>query len=204
MDIDIKGQSLDRFIVTITDDTRTEEFNIPQLLNIEDDNINARVQAIAAQEHFWHQLALEAELAADTFEKSSYATFLAHHDKFARWYMKGIGDKNFTNTAKESVVINLFSASGHGTNRDEYIATAYVGYESECEKIAIPKMTKEQFSEEMYTYEPTWEDGIERLLSLRHRAAQLKTIANAFGNLAWNLKSLAADKRALVRNDLFQ
>lgn len=202
MNIHIEGQTLEQFRVTVDDGTRTEVFNIAELLVVDENDITAGVICIAAREHFWHQVALDAELEYEKFKQTTIAAFNAHHDKYARWYLKAIGEKTFTNTAKDNIVVNMFSHDGHEL-QEEYLTPTYIGYEMECNKVGLTPKPKEKFMEEMYCYEPHYEDAVESLLALEHKSRQLKCIADAFGNLAWNLKSLAATQRTINKNDIF-
>jgi hypothetical protein len=177
--------------------------DIQQELDLTNQDLDTVVQTISAKEHFWAQLSLEAKLDADTFEKTDYADFYGHHDAYARWYMKAVGERApFTNTAKENTVRRLFADDLTDESRHTYAQTAYLGYEKECQAVGLNPRSMVNFSEDMYVYEISPKEVELKMAGLKHGAAQLQTIAAGFGNLSWTVKSLAADRRALSKNDI--
>lgn len=194
MKITVKGQTIETFVVVVEDATGAiEEFDIAQLLVVNDGDLERETRDAAACEHFWNQIAIDAEMQLEEFDKTFYTTYGAHTERFARFYLKAQGDKNPTGTAKEKTASLLYTESA---DKDACAHIAYQAYSEEMGKIGVESFTEAEFKDEMYLYEQSMEQ-IERIrLAMRHKAAQLKAVAAAFNTKSWSIKTLAADRRA--------
>lgn len=200
MEVEIKGVTTQNFVVEITDDRgRTEDFDIAQQLVIEEHDLEREIRDAAASEHFWHQLAIDAEMARERFEKTDYAQFIAHTEKFARYYLKGSGEKNPTGAAKENTATLIYAKNA---NQEEAATFAHKGYVAEAAVIGMKAKPLDEFREEMYCYEPTYEDAQLHLITLKHKASRLKAVSNAFTTKTWSIKMLAAEQRAKMQSNL--
>jgi hypothetical protein len=184
---------IQNFRITVEDATgQIEEFDIAQELLVGDD-LDIEMRTAAAKEHFWSQVALDAENALEDFDKTWYSVYSAHTEKFARYFLKAQGDKTPTVTAKEKAATLLYSVDGDSKS-GAYIA--YQAYTEEMVKVGVQPVSDDLFREEMYKYDQTMED-IERIrIAMKHKASQLKTVSSAFNTKTWSIKGLAADKRA--------
>lgn len=189
----IQGQTIHTFKITVEDATgQIEEFDIAQELVIGDD-LDIETRQAAAKEHFWAQLALEAENDLEEFDKTWYTVYSAHTEKFARYFLKAQGDKNPTGTAKEKAAALIYSETGDPKG-SAYVA--YQSYTEEMTKVGVHAATEDAFREEMFKYDQTMEE-IERIrIAMKHKASQLKSVSAAFNTKTWSIKGLAADKRA--------
>lgn len=201
MEITVTGQTIKNFFVTVTDDTSTEEYDIASMLVIDESNMDQEIDAAAATEHFWAQAALTAEHTADTIENINYAQYAAHCERFARYYIRGLGEKTDTEKAKSKVAILLFSQMTSDARRQEFIEIAYKGHENEFTKVGLVPWSLKEFAEEMYSY-PPFEEAEATVLAVRHHAKQIRTIASAFNQKSWTLKSKAATLRAARESNL--
>lgn len=193
MKIEITGQSLDEYMVEVSDDQgRTETFNVQALLNIDEESLEQEVSTCAAVEHFWQQVAIDADKEAEEFERVSYAQFEAHCDRFARYYIKGLGEKVGTEKAKDKAAVLIFSEKA---DQSHFSSVAYKGYEEECRKVGVKPKAQMEFDEEMYSF-PTFEETEQVLLALQYKAKHLRAVASAFNAKAWSVKTKAADLRA--------
>jgi len=200
MDIVVHGQTTQNFRVTVSDAHGTEDYIISDMLVVDEHDIDREVRDCAAMEHFWHQLAIDAELAKDQFEKIDYAQYLAHIEKYAKYYLKGSGEKNpISGTAKDKAAVLIFSLKA---DQEECATTAYKGYTSEAAAIGLKPKLLEVFREEMYLYEATYEDAQTHLLSLEYKAKQLHAISAAFNTKSWSIKTIAADRRAAMQSNI--
>lgn len=194
MDVAIHGQTISNFNVTVTDASGAARmFDIAAELVVSDD-LDLEVRDAAAKEHFFHQLAIDAEAEQADFEKTFYDPYLAHTEKYARYYLKGSGEKNPTGTAKEKCAALLF---GVEVDETAEAAVAYIGYKEEMGKIGIKPVTEVEFAAQMYRYDNMV--SIERLhLALKHKTAQLRAVSSAFNTKSWSVKTAAADRRAMM------
>lgn len=191
----IKGQTITTFKIEVEDATgQKQEFDIAAELEIGED-LDIETRSAAAKEHFWAQLALEAENDLEEFDKTWYAVYTAHTERFARFYLRAQGDKNPTGTAKEKAAALLYSETGADNQRANAF-TAYQSYMEEVVRVGVKPMSEDDFREEMFKYDQAMED-IERIRQgMRHKAHQLKAVSAAFNTKTWSIKGLAADKRA--------
>lgn len=199
MEVKIHGQTLHSFLVEVIDEKGSETFDIHSLLEVDDANLEAEIVHAAANEHWWHQLALSAENDLEEFEKTWYNQYVAHTEKYAAYYLKGQGERNPTGTSKEKCATLLFSSEA---DQAACAAVAWVGHKETMGKVGLGFMSDVQFREEMYRYEQSMEE-IERIrLSMKHRASQLRAIFSAFSTKSWSIKTRAADKRAVVNANM--
>lgn len=196
MKITVRGQTIETFNIFVEDETEGREYDIAKLLVVNDGDLEAETRHAAAQEHFWNQIGIDAEMDLEAFEKTFYATYQAHTERFARYFLKAQGDKTPTGTAKEKAAVLLYSETA------DQVATATVAhkaYEEEMKKIGIQHLDFGAFREEMYAYTQSMEE-IERIrLAKAHKAKQLKAVAAAFNTKSWSIKTMAADKRELMK-----
>src|SRR6266478_832945 len=193
MEVTVKGQSIKSFTVVVEDNSHVESFNISKELTLDENDLDREMRDSAADEHFWHQLAIDAEYEKDQFEKIQYAQYMAHVEKYARYYLKSVDKKEPSGAAKESAAIRLFSAN---VNQDEAAVPAFKGYTEEARSVGVKPMTLEEFQDEMFQFGPTYEDAVARLLSLQYKANQLRAISAAFNTKSWSVKTMAANERA--------
>src|SRR5947207_8336870 len=178
MEVTVKGQSIKSFTVIVVDDySNTETFNISQELTLNEDELELEMRDSAADEHFWHQLAIDAEYEKDQFEKILYAQYMAHVEKYARYYLKSVDKKEPSGAAKESAAVRLFSAN---VNQAEAAVPAFKGYTEEARSVGVKPMTLEEFQDDMFRFAPTYKDAVARLLALQYKANQLRAISAAF------------------------
>lgn len=198
--VEIEGHSLADFTVRVID-TRghATEYNITEELKVNDQDLEREIRECASFEHFWHQLAHDADLAHEEFEKIQFAQYSAHTERYARHFLKGGGEKNPTGTAKEQAAVLLYS---EGANKEVFAAQAYRGYCDETKQIGLSARSEADFREEMYVFEPSYEEAQMRLLALKHKANQLRAIASAFSTKSWSIKTLAADRRAAMQSSI--
>lgn len=202
MEIVVTGQTIHNFYVTVTDELgNSKEFDIASGLLIDETQLDEEIDTAAATEHFWAQAALFVEYHADEVEKINYAQFTAHCEKYARYYLRGLGEKTNTDKAKDKVATLLFSKSATDKQRQEYIEIAYHGHKLEYDRIGISPWSQEEFESEMYSY-PFFEDAEATVLAERYLAKQVRAIAQAFNNKSWTLKSKAATLRAAKEANL--
>jgi hypothetical protein len=195
MKIEIQGQTLESFLVVITDGSQVQPFDIHSLLTVDDDNLDCEIRDSATNEHWWHQLALTAEHDLEEFEKTWYNQYAAHTEKYAAYYLKGQGEKNPTGASKEKCAILLFS---EGADEEANASIAWLGYKEIMDKIGIKPKGAMSFREDMYSYEQSMQE-IERIrLSKKHMAAQLRAVFSAFSTKSWSIKTRLADKRAML------
>lgn len=195
MKVTIRGHSLSEFVVSVEDDSgQTEEFRIDQMLVVDDQNLEAEVSNAAATEHFWAQIALDAKNDLEMFKNIQFAQYEAHLDKYARYYLKAVGEKPLTNTAKERAGVLLFSRD---VNQDECAKIAYAGYLDDCKKVGVTPLSLLDFQEEMYIYDISYEDAQTKILSMEYHYNRLQKIADAMNNKSWTIKSKAANERVM-------
>lgn len=200
MEVVIHGVTTQNFVVKITDDAgREDEFDIASQLTIDERDLEREIRDAAASEHFWHQIAIDAEHAREKFEKTDYAQFIAHTEKYARYYLKGSGEKNPTGAAKENTAVLIFSKNA---DREEAAIVAHKGYSAEASLIGTKAKNLNEFQDDMYCYGPTYEDAQLHLLALKHKASRLKAVSNAFTTKTWSIKMLAAEERARMQSRL--
>ena len=198
MEVIVHGQTTANFRVEVSDDHGTQEFIISDDLVVSAD-LEREIRDCAAQEHFWNQLAVDAEHYKAEFEKIQYAQFCAHTEKYARYYLKGNGEKTMTVSSKENTAILIFSEDA---DRKAAVEMAYRGYTAECSSVGVRPMSKDDFQEDMYIFAATYEDAQARLLALQHKAAQLRAISAAFNTKSWSIKTMAANKRAELQSNV--
>ena len=198
MKITVRGQTIETFKILVEDETNRKEYDIAAMLVVNDattSDLDAETRNAAAHEHFWNQVAIEAEMALEDFERTFYATYQAHIERFARYFLKAQGEKTPTGAAKEKAAILLYSENA---DKEAGAKMAYKSYEEEMKKIGLSYLAYEGFLEEMYQYTQTLEE-IERIrLAMEHKAKQLKAVSAAFNTKSWSIKTMAADKRALM------
>jgi len=200
MIVEIRGATIGNFVVTITDTNgHVEDFNIHQLLTLNESELEREMAESASMEHMWHQLAIDAEYEKDQFEKIQYTQFMAHAEKYARYYLKSVDKKEPSGAAKESAVVRLFS---DGVNHTEAAVPAFKGYTEEARSVGVKPMTLEEFQDEMFQFGPTYEDAVARLLSLQYKANQLRAISAAFNTKSWSVKTMAANERAKLQSNI--
>ncbi len=199
MEVTVKGQSIKSFTVVVEDNSHVESFNISKELTLDENDLDREMRDSAADEHFWHQLAIDAEYEKDQFEKIQYAQYMAHVEKYARYYLKSVDKKEPSGAAKESAAIRLFSAN---VNQDEAAVPAFKGYTEEARSVGVKPMTLEEFQDEMFQFGPTYEDAVARLLSLQYKANQLRAISAAFNTKSWSVKTMAANERAKLQSNI--
>jgi hypothetical protein len=194
MKITVRGQTIESFVIVVADDTgAVEEFDIPKLLVVNDADLERETCDAAAKEHFWNQIAITAEMELEDFDKTFYATYNAHTERFARYYLKAQGEKTPTGAAKEKAASLLYAEVA---DKDTCAHIAFQAYEEEMQKIGVAALDEGNFTDEMYLYEQSMEQ-IERIrLAMRHKASQLKAVSGAFNTKSWSIKTLAADRRA--------
>lgn len=197
MKVTVRGQTIESFRITVEDDSAVKEYDIAALLIVDDASLEQETRDAAANEHFWNQIALEAEKDLEEFEKTWYTVYCAHVEKFARYFLKAQGDKNPTGTAKEKAACLLFS----GDAEADQGANAYVAYQAyadEMKRIGVDPVSEKEFKEEMFHYSQTMEE-IERIrIAMAHKSRQLKAVSGAFNTKSWSIKTLAADRRAMI------
>lgn len=194
MKITIKGQTVESFKVVVEDDNSIREYDIATELVVAD-ALDQETRDAAAKEHFWNQIALTAQLEADDFEKTFYATYSAHTERYAGFYLKAQGEKTSTGTAKEKAAALLYSENA---DKVDGAHKAYIGYKEALGKVGLNVMDEKTFTDDMYMYEESMEQ-IERIrLALRHKASQLRAVSAAFNTKSWSIKTLAADRRAMM------
>lgn len=198
MEVIVYGQTTANFRVEVRDASGTEEFLVSEDLVVSED-LEREIRDCAAQEHFWNQLAVDAEYARASFEKIEFAQFSAHTEKYATYYLKGNGEKTLTVSSKENTAILLFSKDA---NQEEAAEVAYRGYTAECSKVGVKPRDKDDFTEEMYIFAATYEEAQARLLALTHKASQLRAISSAFETKSWSIKTMAANKRAELQSNV--
>jgi hypothetical protein len=196
MKVIVHGQTIENFRITVEDATgQVQEFDIAAELVVGED-LDVETRDAAAKEHFWSQIALDAERDLEEYDKTFYNTYGAHTERFARYYLKAQGDKNPTGTAKEKSASLLFSENVDEDGQKANAFIAYQAYIEEMAKVGVKKVPEADFRELMYSYEDPME-GIERMrLGMRYKHNQLKAVAAAFNTKSWSIKTLAADKRA--------
>lgn len=198
MQITIKGQTIETFIVVVEDETKRVEYNINTELVVADD-LERETRDAAAKEHFWNQIALTAQFEAEEFEKTFYTTYTAHTERYAGFYLKGQGEKTSTGTAKEKAATLLFSENA---DKRDCAQKTYIGYRDSLTKVGLTVVSETAFYDEMYAYDDDME-GIERqLLALKHKASQLRAISAAFNTKSWSIKTMAADRRAMMQSGI--
>lgn len=192
MEVTVHGQTIATYIITVKDASdQTKEFDIATELVV-GENLELEVRDAAAKAHFFHQLSIDAEHELEDFKKTFYEPYLAHTEKFARYYLKAAGAKDPTGTAKEKAAMLLFAEE---VDEMAEAATAYIGYKDEVKKVGISVMTEPEFKDKMYSYDPM--PVIERVhLGLKHKAAQLRAVSSGFNEKSWSIKTAAADHRA--------
>jgi hypothetical protein len=197
MKITVRGQTIESFRIFVEDENSVKEYDIAALLVVDDASLEQETRDAAANEHFWNQIALEAEKDLEEFEKTWYTVYCAHVEKFARYFLKAQGDKNPTGTAKEKAASLLFSGDAEA-DQITHAFVAYQAYTEEMGKIGVKPVTEAEFKEEMYHYSQTMEE-IERIrIAMAHKARQLKAVSAAFNTKSWSIKTLAADRRAMI------
>lgn len=196
MQVEISGQTPETFLVTVD----SQVFDIASLLIVNEHNLEEEVRSCAAYEHFWAQVTLDAQKAFEEFERVQYAQYQAHVEKYARYYLKGLGEKTLTEKAKEKTAILIFSKPADNRGHDDQIA--YRGYAEECQRVGVEPLTVEQFREEMYMYEGTYEDAEATFLGLKYKSEKLRAISSAFNSKSFNIKSRAADRRAMIGSNI--
>lgn len=201
MEVTIHGQTTQNFRVTVSDEHGNEDFIISDLLVVSEADLEREVRECAALEHFWHQLAIDAELAKEKFETIDYAQYSAHIERYAKYYLKGSGEKNPTVGAREKAAVLIFSKN-ISDSQDEYVEAAYKGYTAEVSLIGVKPKNIAEFKDEMYLYDPSYEDAQTHLLALQHKANQLRAISAAFNTKSWSVKTLAADRRAAMQSNI--
>jgi len=199
MEVTVKGQSIKSFTVVVEDNSHVESFNISKELTLDENDLDREMRDSAADEHFWHQLAIDAEYEKDQFEKIQYAQYMAHVEKYARYYLKSVDKKEPSGAAKESAAIRLFSAN---VNQGEAAVPAFKGYTEEARSVGVKPMTLEEFQDEMFQFGPTYEDAMGRLLALQYKANQLRAISAAFNTKSWSVKTMAANERAKLQSNI--
>lgn len=193
MKVEITGHSLDQYLVTVEDASgKKEEFNVQTLLDIDEATLDQEVSTCAAVEHFWQQVAIDADFEYEEFKRVSYPQYEAHCDRYARYYIKGLGEKVGTEKAKDKVAVLVFSEQA---DRAHYSAVAFKGYQEECSKVGVRAKGEQEFDEEMYTY-PSFEETEQVLLAFEYKARHLRAVASAFNQKVWSVKTKAADLRA--------
>lgn len=202
MEVTVNGQSTKNFTIIISDEHGEETFDISALLVVNENDLEREVKECAADEHFWHQLAIDADHEREEFEKIQYAQYIAHTEKYAKYYLKGSGDKNFTGAARESAAMLIFSGKASDDERRIYAETAHKGYTSEASSVGIKAKNITEFMDDMFMWEPTYEDAQKHLLALKHKAERLKAVFSAFNTKSWSVKTLAADRRAAMQSNI--
>jgi len=202
MEVIVQGQSTKNFLIIVKDEHGEDQFNISDLLLIDENDLEREVKHCAADEHYWHQLAIDADHQREEFEKIDYAQYIAHTEKYAKYYLKGSGDKNFTGAARESAAMLIFSRKATEDDKKVYAETAYKGYTSETSSIGVKSKSLGEFTDDMFLYDPTYEDAQTHLLALKHRAERLKAVSSAFNTKSWSIKTLAADRRAAMQSNI--
>lgn len=202
MEVTVNGQSTKNFTIVVSDEHGTEEFDISALLVVDEHDLEREVKECAADEHFWHQLAIDADHEREQFEKIDYAQYIAHTEKYAKYYLKGSGDKNFTGAARESAAMLIFSNKATDDDKRVYAETAYKGYSSEASSVGVKSKNIADFTDDMFLYDPSYEDAQTHLLALKHKAERLKAVFSAFNTKSWSVKTLAADRRAAMQSNI--
>lgn len=195
MEVIIEGQTISNFNVKIADGKRSETFDIQEQLAVVDASLDLEVRDAAAQEHFWNQIAITAEEECREFEGTFYNQYLAHTEKYARYYLKGSGEKNPTGVAKEKCASLIFADE---VDEMAEAAVAYLGYKEEMGKISIRPITEVEFHGAMYHYGDSYEQVERNRLALEFKAKRLKAVSAAFNTKSWSVKTAAADRRALM------
>jgi hypothetical protein len=201
MEIDIRGaSSVESFEVVVRFGNDEQTFNISRELLIGED-LDQEVTHCATKEHFWHQAAIDSRLSLEEFEKVVYDEYQAWVQKYARYYLKGLGEKGTTLTKShiDQTATLIFSREAMKIDVEKYTPVAYKGYEEECSRVGVRNtITYSDFRLDMYRYEQSHEEWERHHIALKKKAEKLEAIAKAFNTKSWSIKTKAADKRALI------
>ena len=200
MKVVVKGQTLENFIVEVDG----QQFDIHHGLVVDDTSgatLGREQRDAAAKEHFWAQIALEAERDMEDFDKTFFAGFTAHVERYARYYLRARGDRDPTGSSKEKTAVLLFSQNVDEDDRVANGRVAYLGYLEEMKKVGLNIVPQVDFLAKMYEYD-TMEVNERLRLALSFKAKQLKAVSAAFGTKSWSIKTLAADRRALIASNI--
>jgi len=205
MEVEIKGSgSVNCFEVVVHfEQAASRTFNITKELGI-DENLDLEITQCAPNEHFWFQAAIEARSNLEEFEKIQYDKYQAWVQKYARYYLKGLGEKgtSLTKGLIEQTASLIFSKEGMDRDTDKYAPIAHKGYEEECRRVGVMAVPYAEFLYDMYINTSSYEEWELMHISLNRKAEQLEAIAKAFNVKSWSVKVKAADKRALIGANL--
>ena len=196
MKVVVRGQTLENFIVEVDG----QQFDIHHELVVDDTSgatLGREQRDAAAKEHFWAQIALEAERDMEDFDKTFFAGFTAHVERYARYYLRARGDRDPTGSSKEKTAVLLFSQNVDEDDRVANGRVAYLGYLEEMKNVA----SQVDFLAKMYEYD-TMEVNERLRLALSYKTKQLKAVSAAFNTKSWSIKTLAADRRALIASNI--
>lgn len=204
MDVEVKGSgSIENFVVVVHYENDSQTFNIAQELLIEAD-LGNEIDHCATKEHFWHATAIEARAAVEDFERLQYHQYCAWTQRFARYYLKGIGERS-TSMTKELIrqtAAMIYSKDGMLIDKERHSKAAYKSYEEECTKVGVYPTPYDDFEEDMFHYDQPYEDWEKAYNGLKRKANHLEAIAEAFKEKAWSIKTKAADARARIGSNL--
>lgn len=194
----IQGQTLDTYVVDITDGSgRTERFDISSLLRYDTNRLDEELETAVAHEHFWSQLAIEAEEEADAFDRW-YQRYLAHCDRYARYILTSQKERTPSGTARERVARLAWSQHATEADKQYYAKLGYAAYVEEATRTGIDPISLEDFTESMYMYDLSYEEIEQLRAAYSFHAKRLNTIAESMRHLIWSLRTMLASRRQPV------
>lgn len=172
------------------------------------DDIQTALGNHAPSQVYWYSLLADEERRLKAFKEGSYEAYMSHVRRYAKYTLRGTGDKDTLESVKDNAVI-LFSKNKLG--RETLKPLTYLGYlitlhgtatAANKWKQTLPVdqavLHQETFFKEMYLYEDEgiyYNDMIDKIVEIEANTDVLRAVAEAFSQRGVMLSSLAAIMR---------
>lgn len=167
-----------------------EEYDIIEMLQFDENQIEDLLGKHAAKQAYWEALALTRKTALDDFADIWYKKWWAHHRVFAKHVLVSYGEKKPTMEDIRDQVILMFSEETTDTQQEKFFHLAFTA----ASKTPLFSDTQEMFKKEMFKYlnlDPPWYfETIERTRrKLEDNFQTIKMVAEKLNVRAFHMKS---------------
>lgn len=167
-----------------------EEYDIIEMLQFDENQIEQLLEKHAANQAYWEALALKRRTALDDFIDIWYRKWWAHHRYYAKHVLVSYGEKKPTMEDIKDQVIVMFSEESSDVQREKFLHLSFTS----ASKTPLFSDTQEMFKKEMFKYvemDPPWYfETIERTKKkLEDNFNTLKMVADKLNARAFHMKS---------------
>jgi len=172
-------------------DENLEEYDITEMLQFSEEDIENLLLTHAAIQAYWEALALKRKVVLDDYKDIWSRKWWAHNKVFAKHVLTAYGYKNPTIDAVKDQVILVYSEETSEAERDKFSSLAW----SVASKGKLFADSEEEFKSKMFKYlnfDPPWYfESVERTLKqMKENFGIINIVAEKLNARAFHMKSV--------------